>query len=111
MCKQCGSELPQGKRSYCSTKCSDEAKRDAYLVKTYGITLLQYQDMFEEQDGKCAICLRRSLKKNLAVDHNHKTGKIRGLLCGRCNHKLLGAAFESADILRRAAAYLDKYTL
>jgi hypothetical protein len=52
------------------------------LIKTYGITLTEYNDLVVKQGGLCSLCGR---KTRLVVDHNHKTGKIRGLLCVQCN--------------------------
>lgn len=66
--------------------------------------------MFEAQKGECKICSIHfsQLKKPLAVDHNHKTGKIRGLLCYHCNW-LIGHAKERIEILNRTIAYLKHY--
>ena len=56
--------------------------------KGYGITEEQYIEMFNKQKGKCAICETHqdNLKSPLHIDHNHKTGKVRALLCYKCNH-------------------------
>ena len=59
------------------------------------------------QDRRCGICGRRQQSKALAVDHDHGTGLVRGLLCQDCNHKFLGAARDSLHLLRRAIAYLE----
>lgn len=64
--------------------------------------------MLEEQNGRCAICLCKPRTKRLAVDHNHKTGKVRGLLCSRCNHGLLGYAHDSVEMLLRAYEYVKR---
>lgn len=71
------------------------------------INLKDYENMFNEQEGKCAICKRHQseFKKRLVVDHNHKTGKIRGLLCSPCN-RMLGQVGDSFTILRNAIEYL-----
>ncbi|MAE81456.1 MAG: hypothetical protein CMB80_01880 [Flammeovirgaceae bacterium] len=71
-------------------KHPDRTKRTNLKVK-YGISLEEYNDMKERQQGKCAICGKHedSLKKSLCVDHCHSTGVIRGLLCDTCN-KFLG---------------------
>jgi hypothetical protein len=62
--------------------------------------------MLLAQNGVCAACFKTcSIKKNLAVDHDHKTGKVRGLLCQNCN-VALGHARENPDVLRRLAEYL-----
>lgn len=68
-----------------------EKWKNAHLKRMYGITLEEYNQMKQEQNGKCAICsceekFKQNEKiKNLCVDHDHKTGEIRGLLCHRCN--------------------------
>ena len=87
--------------------------RNIDLMKHYGITLQQYNDRLKNQNYVCAICkkpetvlnARSSRVKNLAVDHCHATGKIRGLLCTNCNRALgnLKDSFESANNL---VAYL-----
>jgi len=66
--------------------------------------------LFKEQDGCCAICKihQSELDKRLCIDHNHKTGKIRGLLCGNCN-STIGFAKEHISNLIRAIGYLRKY--
>ncbi|HVL62404.1 MAG TPA: endonuclease domain-containing protein [Microbacterium sp.] len=70
-----------------------------------------YDRMLKRQQGRCAGCGGRPRKKRLAIDHDHKTGKVRGLLCSTCNHDLLGVAERLADpvgTLRRLADYLAK---
>lgn len=60
---------------------------DRYLQKLYGITTVEYNKFYKSQNGKCAICGRHQtkFKQKLAIDHDHATGKIRGLLCMNCN--------------------------
>lgn len=66
-----------------------DVRRDSLLKREYGITLEEYNRMLTAQNGKCAICKQSDAsKKALAVDHCHKSGKVRGLLCGSCNVKL-----------------------
>jgi len=67
-----------------------EYQRNNKLKKNYGITLDDYDEMLFEQGGKCVICgiSENYLKRNLDVDHDHKTGKVRGLLCIKCNTTL-----------------------
>jgi len=62
-------------------------RKNAILKNVYGITLDDYNKMFEEQKGKCAICNRHqnNLTRTLCVDHNHKTNQVRALLCVTCN--------------------------
>lgn len=74
----------------------------------YGITQEQYDILLETQNGLCAICkkIQESKKtKNLYVDHNHKTGRIRGLLCQKCN-SAIGLVGESINILEKIINYL-----
>lgn len=82
---------------------------EAALRRQYGITRVQYLTMLMSQDNRCAICLRRpkASQPDLAVDHDHVTGEIRGLLCARCNHDLLGVFGEDAERFLRAYEYLN----
>ena len=61
--------------------------REYFLKYNYNITLIDYNKMFEEQEGKCKICgvHQDKLNRILGTDHNHDTGIVRGLLCNRCN--------------------------
>lgn len=80
------------------------------LKFNYGITLEQYNQIFEQQQGRCAICGIEQIKtmKRFAVDHNHITNKVRGLLCNRCN--LAIGLFEDSIVgLNKAVEYLKKY--
>lgn len=87
-------------------KQSDKAI-NAYLIKTYKITLEDYNELLNKQDNNCIGCGRHKseFNKRFAVDHNHKTGKVRGLLCSECN---LIIKWESSSILRKLADYIDK---
>lgn len=81
----------------------------AYVAKTYGITAEQYQALYEAQDGRCYICRRATgATKRLAVDHDHATGFVRGLLCKPCNRDVLGHLRDSVMALIRAVRYLLK---
>jgi dCMP deaminase len=92
-------------------------QRDKYLIETYGITLKKYQEMFEIQNGACAICKQPESKMTeggnrpvfLSVDHDHETGKVRGLLCNSCNVGL-GHLSESRTTMRAATTYLIKHS-
>lgn len=89
-----------------------ERQRRASLKWEHGISLVEYEEMSELQGGKCAICHRghggSCRGRRLYVDHDHKTGKIRGLLCSYCN-SALGMAFDDPTILRKAAEYLENH--
>jgi hypothetical protein len=86
--------------------------RSYYLKTKFGITLEQYQEMFDAQGGVCAICGKPETSKSntgddklLAVDHDHKTGEIRGLLCNKCNAGI-GHFDDSDNLLEKAIKYL-----
>lgn len=93
-----------------------EYYKDKDLRRTHNISLKVYKKILDEQNNVCAICkLPESIintvsgkKLDLAVDHNHKTGKIRGLLCGKCN-KALGVFNDDASYLLKVIDYLKIY--
>lgn len=84
--------------------------RNCLLKRNFGITIEDYNKLFERQQGKCAVCGKHQteFKKRLAVDHCHKTKKVRGLLCNNCN---IGIGFMKDDIenLKCAILYLNKH--
>jgi hypothetical protein len=86
-----------------------EMQRRNMLWSAYKITPDQWQQMFISQNGTCKICRVHAsqIKKPLAVDHCHKTGKVRGLLCYHCNW-LIGHAKEDVEVLQKAIEYLNK---
>jgi hypothetical protein len=100
-------EAKARKRAYRNSPASKAQRRAYELKRTYGITLEQYELILTAQSGKCAICRCTPRTKKLAVDHDHKTKAIRGLLCSNCNHKLLGAAHDKVDILKNAIRYIE----
>lgn len=80
-------------------------------IKKYGITLVDYNRMFAAQNGCCGICGRHQteFKKSLAVDHNHTTGQIRGLLCISCNTGL--TVVEDENRMKNSLVYLAKWNI
>lgn len=97
-------------------------QRASWLKKNYNITIEQYDEMLKKQNNACAICLKPESRLNikgtvqaLAVDHEHVTGKIRGLLCLRCNRYLVGVGNENnieslrknIDLMQRAIKYIE----
>ena len=90
--------------------------RKKNLMKNYGITPQQYEAMLAEQHGRCAICreveehTRRGVVVELAVDHEHETGKVRGLLCQRCN-RAIGLMKENVAALATAIEYLNRHAI
>jgi hypothetical protein len=92
-----------------------EKVKNSALKKSYGITLEDYQKMSEKQNHSCAICEEKETavdakgaERFMPVDHCHKTGKIRALLCSSCN-KALGGFKDNPDLLRKAAKYIEKH--
>lgn len=83
-------------------------RHSAHVEKTYGITGEEYQRLYEAQGGVCAICQRATgARRRLAVDHDHATGYVRGLLCKTCNYKVLGHFRDDTQALFRAIDYLN----
>lgn len=87
--------------------CASGAAHLRHVEDTYGLGPDDYAELVRRQGGKCAICRATPRTKRLAVDHDHQTGAVRGLLCSRCNHDLLGAARDSPVLLANALAYLE----
>jgi hypothetical protein len=93
----------RNKENYCSRKAKDKSLRN-----NYGITLKQWENIFDSQGCKCAIC--GSLEPNhssgqFVVDHCHEFGQVRGILCGNCNI-MLGQAKDDINTLFDGAMYL-----
>lgn len=92
-------------------KCRRDKKvhsRKYHLKRKYGIDLEEYERMFKAQSGKCLICNKRERKKMLSVDHDHKTAKVRGLLCHKCN-TAIGLLHDDVGMLLSAVKYLREY--
>lgn len=99
--------VQRAKGKYNLTPRAKRTKKNYELKRRFNITLEQYDEMFEKQNGVCAICKLPEITMRLAVDHDHKTGEIRGLLCQRCN-RFLGQAYEDLNILQNAIKYLQE---
>jgi len=83
------------------------------LLKKYGITIAQYEAMLAKQNGVCAICGKppaggKTSSSSLHVDHDHKTGENRGLLCNNCNTGI-GKFFDDVELFRKAIKYLEPH--
>ena len=117
VCKDCG---PESKRPAphpgprCAThhreivKARKASKHELWVQATYGLGPGMYALLKDAQGGTCALCGRATgVRKKLAVDHDHKSGYVRGLLCGPCN-KLLGFARDNPEFFRRCAEYLEE---
>ncbi len=79
-------------------------QRKAHIKYRYGISVEAYEEMVRCQDGRCLICKKKP--KRLFVDHSHKTGKVRGLLCGTCN-SAIGLLQDDPRILAAAITYIE----
>lgn len=91
-------------------KTDPEKVREAAWRRRYGISRKDYNELLWQQGGVCAICKTEKPGRNhthFHVDHNHKTGTVRGLLCDLCNRGL-GYFKDSSALLEKAAKYLDK---
>ncbi len=92
-----------------------EHRKNTYLIREYGISLTNLKQMILDQNGLCAICFlpetevhtRTGKIQSLSVDHCHLTGKIRGLLCTKCN-KALGLFNDEKQLLLNTITYLEK---
>ena len=101
------------RKIYHTEEYGPERQRRAYLARNFGISLEDYNSIWIFQDKKCAICgTERNetkglpSKKGMAVDHDHETNEIRGILCDRCN-KALGLIKDSISSLKKAIEYLE----
>lgn len=104
---------------YQLTKSSDWRKligQKHHLRTRYNLSPAEYDEMAKTQDYKCAICnkdvtenIRANKQIALSVDHNHKTGAVRELLCMKCNYGL-GYFKDNAEILINASEYIKKHT-
>jgi Recombination endonuclease VII len=97
-CPLCYSQYRKERRDKGFGVLSPEQKRDANLRRNYGVTAKQYDQMFAQQNGVCAICKQPETRieprsktgaiRHLTVDHDHETNRVRALLCGECNAAL-----------------------
>ena len=107
----------EGYREYAKRRAREyyhnnpDAKLKQHLSK-YGLTIDEYNSMFNAQNGKCAICGsygdESKPHRKLYIDHNHMTGNVRGLLCHKCNF-MIGQANDDTSILQKGIDYLRKY--
>lgn len=127
-CGHCEKELPLdsykknkdgklGRHSICKSCTSDRDKMryangDTYaarLKKLYNLSVDEYKEMYEEAGGCCQVCgvEESKLNKRLAVDHCHTTGKVRGLLCSKCN-TALGQLDDDLNKISALYSYLKE---
>lgn len=125
LCEYCGEKFETlaikvrtGKEKFCCKECYNRYRKEysynpkerniLYQKKAkYGLTETEYKEMFKVQDNKCLICGDSFEHTKAFVDHDHLTGKVRGLLCTRCN-SLLGMCRDDISILKNAIEYLKR---
>lgn len=102
-------EVKTRQREYNANESASGRSRNRMLLKLYGITLEQFNEMGQKQGWRCLICAEYKKGKGpvgcLHVDHCHETGKVRGLLCSDCN-RAIGQLCDNPMIIESAAAYL-----
>jgi len=109
------SQTKDGYRTHCKNCMRRESRlnRRRRTIHEYGITEVDYEMMLKSQNGVCAICGLPEIVKqadkiqSLSIDHDHKTYRVRGLLCENCNH-MLGKVKDNPEILEKGAEYLRR---
>ena len=104
-------ENPEKVRAYARSRYAANKKTywGSHIKQKFGISVAQYEAMYRAQNGVCGICEGLNINgQRLGIDHDHATGKIRDLLCSRCN-TAIGLARENPSILIKAAAYIEKH--
>jgi hypothetical protein len=107
-CKQCESDYRKQRWSegkIKNKKKDSRVSRRYALLYSYNLTNEQYDEMLVKQDHRCAVCGIRPFIEKLSVDHDHETGKVRGLLCHKCNVGI-GMLRDDPEILNSAIMYL-----
>lgn len=105
-CRPCSREIC---KKFYHSENGEACWREYRYQKVFGISLGEYEGMLKQQHGRCALCLaipQCDQKSRLHVDHCHATGKIRGLLCSKCNTGI-GLLQDSPELMRRAAEYVE----
>ena len=115
-----GEALEYQKRHYLENKARHQYNARAWELRKYGLTPEQFVAMVETQQGRCLICASvpkalsatgvMRLGSALNVDHEHSTGKVRGLLCRRCN-QVIGLMEDNPELLKAAIVYLERRPL
>lgn len=96
----------ENKRAWANT--NPEKIKTSHLKRYYGITFAEYQELFKNQNGKCAVCGSDNDGTPLCIDHDHATGKIRGLLCKNCNSGI-GFLRDDINTIEKAFNYLKNF--
>jgi hypothetical protein len=102
VCENCRAELSGRQTKYCSDRCRNRW----HLLQAYGLTPDDWAMLVSLTGGRCPICRRKQRYQEMAVEHRHSDGLVRGLACQRCNQNL-AAFYENPEMLRRAADFLE----
>jgi len=96
----------ESKKEYDKSPETKERRRKRLIKSKYGLSYKEWEGLWYAQDGRCAICDKFIAEpKNICIDHNHKTGEVRGLLCKECN-LALGCFFDNPELTNLATEYL-----
>lgn len=117
--KNCKCEPCEIQRKFNNARLREQRKRDPTYVKRmnlrqYGLSIHQYNEMVARAHNRCETCGGKELYSNqhgpmpLSIDHNHKTGEVRGLLCSRCN-RALGLLDDSVERVLKLLSYRSRY--
>lgn len=117
-CKRCRADKEQERRKDPEYQArikqykllNKRATKNAALKRLFGITIDIYEEMHKNQNGLCVICKKPEVSfkiKSLSVDHCHKTGFVRGLLCTNCNQGI-GHFFDNVDLMNNAIKYIKQ---
>jgi hypothetical protein len=103
-CLICGKtcERTSSRQLYCKDCIPDSKTRNRYW--RYGMDANKIKDLVDKQKGVCAICQKERIE---VIDHNHKTGEVRGLLCQKCNQRL--GILENEEFINKAITYLNAF--
>ena len=119
-CGRCGVDVPEAVGRPGTAVCADCRRSPARdrreyeqlrRLRRYGITQDDYDEMLRAQDGRCATCRTDNPgPKGFTIDHCHKTGRVRAILCGACN-TAFGLLRESVEIVRAMLAYAEQHSI
>lgn len=108
-CNQCQYEMHKEYVNNNPERVREYRAKDKWTLKKrcarHNITIEEFWTLYEEQDGTCPVCDKAITAEGSAIDHNHETGEVRGILCKSCN-RALGLLGDSPETMARAEKYL-----